>query len=342
MPVKNFFFSLANLRSKGARRAVKLATMLSLVVMPTFQVHAADAESIVKALKAVAGNPPGVRATFAKGQCVGGVYNPAPAADEVTTSESLTQQWPVIGRFSVSGGKPGTPDNSKTALRGFSIKILSGNDETHLLFENAPIHFAKNLDQMLGFLKARAPGPDGKPDQAKIAAFSEANPETTRQAAFVKAKEVPASYAGVVYWGVHTFYGLNSTGNEVPFKFKVVPHAGELGLTDAEAESAPADFLVADLAARLKQDSVKFDLQALLAENGDDLSTDVTLRWKDEDNRKAVTLGTISVTTIEPNEKCDESIFDPGLLADGIGAPKDEIFSARTTAYAISLGLRSE
>ena len=61
-----------------------------------------------------------------------------------------------------------------------------------------------------------------------LMAFAKANPETTRQAAFVAAKPLPASYAGIVYWGVHTFTGVSAAGQAVPFKFKVVPAAGEL------------------------------------------------------------------------------------------------------------------
>jgi catalase len=198
---------------------------------------------------------------------------------------------------------------------------------------------------MLGFLRVHAPGPDGKPDQEAIAAFAKANPETTRQAAFVAGKPLPGSYAGIVYWGVHTFMGTNAAGEQVPFKFKVVPEAGEIVLSDEEAKSKPAQFLVADLTDRLAKGPVRFDILALLAEPGDDLTTDVTLRWKNEDSRKAVKLGTVAVTAIEPNDTCDRAIFDPRRLADGIGAPKDEIFTARgggSRAYGISFDLRSK
>ncbi|MGE7370381.1 catalase [Neorhizobium sp. NPDC001467] len=305
------------------------------------EVVAADAKSIVEALKTVAGNPEGFRATFAKGQCVHGTYTPAPNVDRVTISKSFTQPWPVIGRFSVSGGNPKVADTSKTALRGFSIKILSENDETHLLFENAPVHFAKTLDQMLGFLQARAPAADGKPDPARIAAFTRNNPETMRQADFIKEKLLPASYAGIVYWGVHVFTGTNNDGSKVPFKFKVMPRAGELTVSDAEAANKPASFLVSELTDRLGDGPATFDIIALLAQPID-RRDDVTLRWNEEDTHPTVTLGSIAVTGLEPNTTCDETIFDPGLLAAGIDAPTDEIFSARTTAYAISLGLRSK
>jgi catalase len=303
---------------------------------------AADAQSLVEALKAVAGNPPKVRATFARGQCVRGAYIPSADVGQVTRSTSFTRPWPIVGRFSVGGGNPLVPDTSKTVLRGFSIKLLSDGGGTDLLFENAPVHFAKTLDQMLGFLRVRVPGIDGKPDQVAIAAFARANPETTRQAAFVAGKPLPGSYAGIVYWGVHAFTGTNAAGRQVPFKFKVVPEAGEIVLSEEEAKSKPAQFLVADLADRLATGPVRFDILALLAEPGDDLTTDITLRWKDEDSRIAVKLGTVAVTAIEPNDTCDRAIFDPGRLADGIGAPKDEIFTARLKAYGISLDLRSK
>jgi catalase len=53
-----------------------------------------------------------------------------------------------------------------------------------------------------------------------------------------------------------------------------------------------------------------------------------------------VRLGTIVITSLEANEACDGSIFNPANLADGIGHPPDEIFAARRTAYTISLAKR--
>ena len=57
----------------------------------------------------------------------------------------------------------------------------------------------------MSFIAARLPGPDGKPDPEKIKAFATANPETTRQAAWLNARPVPASFAGVDYWGVQAY-----------------------------------------------------------------------------------------------------------------------------------------
>ena len=78
---------------------------------------------------------------------------------------------------------------------------------------------------------------------------------------------------------------------------------------------------------------------ALLDRPGDS-TMDVTIRWPDEDSREAVRLGTIVITGVEANDVCDASIFDPANLAEGIGHPPDEIFAARSAAYAISLAKR--
>lgn len=59
---------------------------------------------------------------------------------------------------------------------------------------------------------ARLPGPDGKPNPDEIKAFTDANPETGRQAAWLNARPVPASFAGVDYWGVHAHTLTNGQG----------------------------------------------------------------------------------------------------------------------------------
>jgi catalase len=224
-------------------------------------------------------------------------------------------------------------------LKGFSFRVGEPGNVSELLMENAPVHFAENLNQMLAFLQARAPGPDGKPDAAKVKAFSDANPETLNQAHFVAARPLPGSFAGVNYWAVHSFPASNAKNETRFIKFKLVPLAGEIVLSDDEAKTKPAQFLVADLEQRINEGGVRFNLMALLDRPGDP-TLNVTMRWPDEDERDAVRLGTITITGLDRNDECDQAIFNPANLASGIGQPKDEIFKARLTAYAISLSKR--
>lgn len=308
--------------------------------MSQFPTGTATPASIVDALKAVAGNPPKARASFAKGRCVRGTYVPSEQVEEITRSLSFTRPSRVLARFSMGGGNPGVADTNNLVLRGFSFRLGGDDHRSDILTESAPVHFARTLDQMLAFLKARVPGPDGKPDMANVKVFSAANPETLHQANYIAARSLPASFARTVYWGVHAFPATNSKGDTRFIKFKVVPVGGEVTLTQDEAKAKSADFLHDDLDNRIAAGDVRFNVMALLDRPGDP-TLDVTVRWPDEDRRDMLRLGTIVITSLEANDVCDASIFNPATLAEGIGHPPDEIFAARRAAYAISLAKRS-
>ena len=300
---------------------------------------AATPKSIVDALKAAAGNPRNARADFAKGQCVRGTYAASDRAEEITTSRSFTKPSRILARFSVSGGNPRAADTDKFLLRGFGIKLGNDDHRSDILLQSAPVHFARTLDQMLAFLKARLPGPDGKPDLEKIRAFSAANRETLHQENYIAARPLPGSFASTTYWGVHAFPATNAKGETRFIKFKVAPAGGDVALTEDEVKAKSADFLHDDLEKRIAAGDVRFSVMALLDRPGDPIM-DVTIRWPGEDSREAVRLGTIVITGVEANDVCDASIFNPANLAEGISHPPDEIFAARRAAYAISLAKR--
>ena len=295
--------------------------------------------SIVDALKAVAGDPPKVRASFAKGRCVRGAYIPSDQAEEITKSRSFTRPSRVLARFSIGGGNPDVADTDNLVLRGFAFRLGGDDYRSDILAQSAPVHFARTLDQMLAFLKARIPEPDGRLDREKVTAFSAANPETLHQESYIAARPLPASFAGTTYWGVHAFPATNAKDETRFIKFKVTPVGGDITLTEIEAKAKSADFLQEDLERRIGAGDIRFSVMALLDRPGDP-TMDVTIRWPNEDSREAVRLGTIVITGVEPSEACDIAIFDPTNLAEGVGHPPDEIFAARRAAYAISLANR--
>ncbi|MGV7216972.1 catalase family peroxidase [Bradyrhizobium sp. UFLA05-112] len=299
----------------------------------------ATAASIVNALKAVAGDPPEVRASFAKGQCVHGAYIPSDQAEEITKSQSFTRPSRVLARFSVGGGNPGVVNTDERALRGFSFRLGNVDHRSDILTQSAPVHYARTLDQMLALLNASIPGADGRPDMERISAFAAANPETLHQANYIATRPVPASFAGTTYWGVHAFPTTNSMGETRFIKFKVTPVGGDFALAEDEARTKSADFLHEDLQHRIAAGDARFSVMALL-DRPRDPTMDVTIRWPDEERREAVRLGTIVITAIEPNDACDAFFFDPANLAEGISHPPDEIFAGRSAAYAISFARR--
>jgi catalase len=240
----------------------------------------------------------------------------------------------------MGGGKPNIPDATKGAPRGFALRLGEAiGASTDFVMISAPMFFASTPDQMLGFLNARVPGADGKPDQEKIKAFAAANPNTSRQGAWLSSHPIPASYAGVNYWAVHAYTLTDAAGRSTTVKLKATPVAGEIGLTDEEAKTKPADFYEADLKERLTGAPIAFELSAIIGEPSDP-TDDPSAIWP-EDKRKSMILGTVSIKAIADNAACDGSIFDPTNLAEGIVGPKsDPIFPVRSPAYAISASRR--
>ncbi|MBY0532958.1 MAG: catalase family peroxidase [Xanthobacteraceae bacterium] len=323
------------------KHSLLAAAIIGFASLSPSSAQTADPKKVVDALNKVFGQHK-ARASGAKGQCVAGTFTPTADARKLTKSLAFHKQTPVIGRFSLGGGNPKASDATKALVRGFAFKIdPEGNGTTEFVMVNAPVNFAKSLDQMFGFLEARFPGPEGKPDPDKIKAFAAANPETTRQGQWLAGRPVPASYVGVNYWGIHGYTLTNAEGKTQLVKFKLVPTGGEAGLTDDEAKAKPADFLVSELQDRIaKKAHTSFDFVVILGQPGDP-TNDPTVMWNDEEKRPAVKLGTITITKIEKNEACDNGIFDPTILADGVAGPKDDpMFIPRQEGYAISLSRR--
>src|SRR5215211_5437594 len=302
----------------------------------------ADPQAIVDALFAVSGNHKGVRASGAKGVCLKGAFTPSPEAPSLSKAPHFTRPVPMTARFSMGGGNPNISDKTKPTTRGFAMEFNDPSGPMVFYFISAPVFSTKTPQQLLGFVEARMPGPDGKPDPEKIKAFAVANPETTRQAAWLNARPVPASFAGVDYWGVQVYTLTNAKGEAKIAKLKTVAKAGQLGLTDDELKAKPDSFYADELKERLGRGPVSFDFIAILGEAGAPTG-DSTATWP-EDQRKTATLGTLQITAIEPAATCDAATFDPVVdLPEGVAGPaNDPMFEIRSPTYAISLSRRMQ
>ncbi|MGQ0457742.1 MAG: catalase family peroxidase [Hyphomicrobium sp.] len=297
-------------------------------------------EQLVDALNGVFGNHAHTRGSHAKGQCVKGAFTPTPEAAGLSKAPMFAATVPILGRFSFGGGNPKAGEKAKSP-RGLAMRFdPDGKSPMDFVQLSAPIFFASTPEQALAFLLVRAPGPDGKPDADKVKAFTEANPNTGKQGAYVASKPIPASYAGLNYWGIHAFIAENAKGEKSTIKFKSIPLAGELGLSEDEAKAKADDFFTADLAERVGKGPVGFDLMAIVGEKGDP-TNDPSVEWP-EAERKQIKLGKIEITALEDNATCDATTFDPNNLAAGLsGAPDDKVLPARATSYAVSLSRRA-
>ncbi len=315
------------------------AAVLASSILPA-PAQEADPAAIVALQFAVSGDHKGVRASGAKGVCLKGTFTPASDAASLSKAPQFTKTVPVTARFSMGGGNPKISDKTKPTTRGFAMRMQDPAGDLTFVTISAPIFSTKTPAQLLEFLQVRAPGPDGKPDAEKIKAFAAKNPETGRQAAWLNARPVPASFAGTDYWAVHAYTLTNAKGDKTTAKLKFVA-ADKATLSDEELKAKPDAFYADELKERLSRGPAKFDLVAILAEPNDP-TTDVTATWP-EDERKQRTLGTLAITGIEPDAPCDAATFDPVVdLPEGIAGPADDpMFAIRSPAYAVSLSRRS-
>lgn len=322
---------------KNARAfAAAIALMPVLSVLPA-KAQEAQPEDLVNALNGVFGAHAKLRAAHTKGICVKGSFTPTPEAASLSKAPQFAgPAVPLIGRFSLGGGNPMASDSQKDNVRGIAMHFqLPDGSNSDLLLISAPIFVAKTPEDFVSLLTAVA-----SKDKDKIGAYFGAHPESTRQGAWLKARETPASYASADYFGVHTFYLTNAKGERQGVKWKAEPVGGFVGLSDKDAEAKGADFYAKELDEQFAKGPVAFNLFAVLGQPGDQ-DDDPTAEWPAD--RKSVKVGTFSFSGLEPAATCDAGIFDPNVLADGIEpSTNDKILPMRSQDYAVSFGRRSE
>src|SRR6188472_1817615 len=233
---------------------------------------------LVDALNGVFGKHAGNRAAHTKGICLTGSFTPSAEAPKLSKAAHFAKQVPIRARFSLGGGNPNAPDNAQDNVRGLAVKFDLGNGANiDLVTISAPVFFVKTPELFVEFLKTVASG-----DKDKLNAFFAAHPESTRQNAWLMSHPVPASYAGVDYFGLHVFTFTNAAGEETLVKYHLIPESGELGLTPDEAKAKGSDFYADELKERLGKEPVVFDLVAIIGKKGDP-TNDATHRRDDED-----------------------------------------------------------
>jgi catalase len=323
--------------SKMAIRTILIGSAIGLCLVSARAEDAAPAPAatspadLVDALNSVFGKHAGTRAAHAKGFCMTGKFTPSPEAPSLSKAAQFQKEVPITARFSLGGGDPQAPDNAKDNVRGLAIRFDLGNGATSdFVMISAPVFFVKSPALFVEFLQTIATG-----DKDKLKAFLDAHPESTRQVTWLNNHPVPASYGGVNYWAIHAFTATNAKGDQQVVKFKAIPEAGELGLTDDEAKAKGPDFYAGEMKDRLTKGPVLFDFIGILGQQGDP-TDDPTVFW-DEAAHKTLPLGKVEIDQVVPDATCDAFTFTPGNLADGLAGPtNDPVFAARSPGYVVS------
>ncbi len=300
-----------------------------------------DPSAFINQFEATFGKFEGYRRSGAKGICASGEFVGSSEGRALSTASVFSgKPVPVVVRFSVGGANPKAPDNAKSQ-RNLALQFNLPDGEQWLMGNiSAPVFGASTPQQFIGLLASRQPDPVTKmPDQAKVKAFNDANPEVLLQGKHFASQPVPASFASVNYWGVHGYGFVNASGVKQYGKWLFEPVAGLQGLTDDEAKAKGTSFLFDDLRQRVKEGKVAFNFNLELAQPGDKIdSATVPL----PEGRKKVNLGILKVTSVSEDGggPCLTTNYNPLVMPKGIEASADPMLPARAAPYAVSLGRR--
>lgn len=327
-----------------ATTAILLQLAAALPGVPAVAQNAVDPEDMVNAINGTFGSHKGYRAVHAKGFCGAGTLTATPEAAQYTKATIFGgQAVPTMFRFSLAPGNPAVSDVEQ-APRSLVARMEDPDGTSlDLIMINVPFVFVKDPADFAPFFRALAPDPaTGKADPNKVKAHLDQHPEAARFIAFLEQSPVPASYATAPYYAVHTFYFTNAQGTRQPARWIAEPAAGRVGLTAEEAKTLAPDFLQAELGQRAAGGPVAWDLYLQFPEPGDPL-TDASAAWPAE--RKKVKVARLELTSVDaPGTKgpCDQVMFDPTSVPEGIETSDDPVLLIRPAAYAVSFSRRME
>jgi catalase len=282
----------------------------------------------------------GYRFAHAKGIVTTGTFTPAPGAKAISTAAHLNGgPVPLTVRFSDGTGVPQIPDtDSHASPRGMSVRfMLPGGAFTDIVANSHNGFFVGTGEDFLAMLKAVAATTPASPHPSPMEAFLKSHPRALK--VINDSKPLPRSFATLDFYGNNAFTFVDSTGTRRAGRYQIIPVAGVAHLDAAAAAKAGPNYLFDDLPKRLAKGPVKFRLYVQLANPGDP-TKDGSLVWAAD--RKRVELGTISVTTVAPdNEALQRSLaFNPIYLTKGIELSDDPLPALRSAVYGLSVAHR--
>ncbi|MCF4125112.1 catalase family peroxidase [Methylobacterium sp. SyP6R] len=323
-------------------RRTLLGAALILAAAPALAQDASStAEQTIAAMTKIFGDHPGKRSNHAKGVVVEGSFTPSKDARTLSKAGVFSgAAVPVTVRFSDATGLPEIPDGAPQANpHGLSIKFKPADGSEMDVVTNSlkffPVATGEEFRDLL--VAITRSGPDA-PKPTPVEQFMAAHPAAPKALASAR---TPSSFGRQVYNGVNAFVLVDAAGKRTPFRYRIVPVAGEEILSADEAKAKGPNYLVEEMPAHLAKAPVAFRIEAQIAQPGDS-TKDATVPWPED--RRFVDLGTLTLTKAVPDSQTAEKalLFMPNNLPDGVEVSDDPLIDARVQAYAISFGRRSQ
>jgi catalase len=279
----------------------------------------------------------GFRRNHAKGVGVSGFFESN--GNGVRLSKAAVFQpgrVPILGRFSLGGGKPYAPDTA-SAPHGLGLQFSLPDGE---LWRTAMIHLPvfpfRTPEAFYENLFASRPDPTtGQPDPAKMQAFLARHPETAKALEFIKSQPAPSGFGDSTFHSLNVFRFINAAGESTPVRWILTP--AQPFKTNPSQDN---DFLFDALIAQFHRERrLQWYLIVIVGQPGDP-TNDATKAWPA--GREQVNVGTLTLDRVESDDTsaARDINFDPLVLPAGIAPSDDPLLSARSAVYSQSFTRR--
>lgn len=285
------------------------------------------AAALLADLRALLHRPAGRRVVHARGMLLSGSFTPAPAAARMTRAAHMQgRPVAVLARFSGAAAWPWWPDFLPD-FRGLAVAFLlpdgARTDLVAASLPRFPVASPQALHELLAALRPRLAL------AWRLPWFLLRHPQALRSlpANLPALLRLPASYASVVYYAIHTFTWVTPYGSERHVRYRWVPEQRRF-ISGWRALCRGPRYLCEEMCARLRRGGVRLHLQVQVARRGD-LLGDPSRPWPA--SREVVTVGTLELR--EEVAEIPDLAFDPLRLVDGVVAGPDPVLLARHEVY---------
>jgi catalase len=289
----------------------------------------------------VDGVHPGFRRNHAKGVGVSGFFDSNGQGVRLSKAAVFRPgRVPVIGRFSLGGGRPDAADTADV-VRGLGLQFsLPDGELWRTAMINLPVFPVRTSEAFYERLIASKPDPGtGKPDPARMKAFLARHPETVQALAVIKGQPVSSGFDNTTFHGLNAFRFTNAASDSIPVRWLLTP---EQPFEAAGTTSTPQDknYLFDALIAQIHRQPLRWHLTVIVGQPGDP-TNDASIAWPA--GREQVDVGTLTLDRVESEEisVSTDINFDPLVLPAGIAPSDDPLLSARSAVYSRSFTRRA-
>ena len=284
----------------------------------------------------------GFRLNHAKGVCVSGSFESSSRGTRLSKAGVFKAgRFPIIGRFSLSGGNPYVADDPET-VRGLGLLFtLPDGEEWRTAMVNIPVFVANTPQAFYDRLLAARPDPKtGKPDPEKMAAFSASHPETVQAIKIIQNHPASSGFENSTFYGLNAFRFIDAGGTSIPVRWLLAPTQPFAPANTTGPAQADKNHLFEALIAGILHQPLQWHLIVTIGQ-ANDQTNDATIPWPD--TREQVDLGTLTLDHVESEEtgRCRDINFDPLVLPEGMAPSDDPLLSARSAVYSQSFTRRA-